>query len=496
MPSTNDRAMTAIPKIECDQEEFYLEKITQRDNELFAHFSEKIVFDQNLTRKMVSFQANKTCRYYRWYKYKEAFSANLVKYLFHSYPVKKGKILDPFSGSGTALFACSSLGYDADGIELLPVGQQIIEANITARYFDKKKIVSVLERWITDKPWNQEGECKDINILNITTGAYNNATCQKIKRYLNDIKCEDTEAAKMLLFSLLCILESVSYTRKDGQYLRWDYRAYRENGNSSFDKGEIASFDRAICKKLTEIKDDICLSGYTDSLFSVLQPDICDGDIHLVKGSCLETLPKLEDELYSAIITSPPYCNRYDYTRTYALELALLGITEEQLLQLRQTMLSCTVENKEKELLVLNKKWKKSIDICEKQILMMNIFSYLEYKKKRKQLNNNGISRMVRGYFYEMACVIQEIYRVLRKDGYAFMVNDNVRYAGVAISVDLILSSIAEQLGFDVEKILVLPHGKGNSSQQMGKYGRDTLRKCIYIWKKGSYGFAYSFCVV
>jgi hypothetical protein len=116
---------------------------------------------------------------------------------------------------------------------------------------------------------------------------------------------------------------------------------------------------------------------------------------------------------------------------------------------------------------------------------MMSIFSYLEYMKDRKQLNNTGISRMVRGYFYEMSCVIQELCRFLKKDGYVFMVNDNVRYAGVAISVDLILSSIAEQIGFNVEKILVLPQGKGNSSQQMGKYGRDALRKCIYVWKKG-----------
>jgi DNA modification methylase len=481
----NGKIMTAITKTEYKQDKFYLDKIAHLDSELLAHFYEKIIFDQNLTRRIVSFQANKICRYYRWYKYKEAFSADLVKYLFHAFPVKKGKVLDPFAGSGTALFACSSLGYDVDGIELLPVGQEIIEANITARYSDKKKIVSVLERWLADKPWTQRGETENINMLNITTGAYSEETCKKIKRYLHDIKHEDVEAAKILSFSLLCILEQISYTRKDGQYLRWDYRSCRGNKNSSFDKGEIFAFDRSICKKLSEIRDDISLSGYMPSLFSELQPpDVREGGVHLKKGSCLEILPKLDAESYSSIITSPPYCNRYDYTRTYALELAMLGITEEQLLHLRQAMLSCTVENKEKELPALNKEWEKPLDICEKQMLMMNIISYLEYKRNNKQLNNNGIARMVRGYFYEMACVIQELHRVLQKDGYMFMVNDNVRYAGVAISVDLILSSIAEQIGFEVEKILVLPQGKGNSSQQMGKYGRDALRKCVYVWKK------------
>ena len=99
-------------------------------------------------------------------------------------------------------------------------------------------------------------------------------------------------------------------------------------------------------------------------------------------------------------------------------------------------------------------------------------------------LNNNGIPRMVKGYFYEMACVIAESARVLKHNAPLFMVNDNVRYAGASISVDMILSSFAEELGFHVENILVLPTGKGNSSQQMGEHGRESLRKCVYVWRK------------
>jgi hypothetical protein len=64
------------------------------------------------------------------------------------------------------------------------------------------------------------------------------------------------------------------------------------------------------------------------------------------------------------------------------------------------------------------------------------------------------------------------------------MVNDNVRYAGAGISVDIILSELAEELGFKAKEILVLPNGKGNSSQQMGVHGREALRKCVYIWQK------------
>jgi hypothetical protein len=73
---------------------------------------------------------------------------------------------------------------------------------------------------------------------------------------------------------------------------------------------------------------------------------------------------------------------------------------------------------------------------------------------------------------------------VMKPQGLMFMINDNVRYAGVSISVDMILSKIAENLGFNVENILVLPNSKGNSSQQMGIHGRDALRKCVYVWRK------------
>jgi len=465
-------------------DDVFLAQIEELDASLSSHFSETIIIDNSLTRKLVSFQANKTRAHYRWYKYKEAFSADLVEYLFRKYDVNNGKILDPFAGAGTSLFACSALGYDSEGIEVLPVGQKIIEANILARGDHKHDIISGLNRWLIQKSWNTDGETKDFEILRITDGAYSKETHHKIKRYLNELKHEEAELKEILLFALLCVLESISYTRKDGQYLRWDYRSGRRNGKSTFDKGKILSFDEAISRKLEEIKNDIPLGSNRNDLFSHMQQDIQAGGICILKGSCLNILPTMKSRTYSGIITSPPYCNRYDYTRTYALEHALLGVTEKELMALRQAMLSCTVENKAKELCSLNKKWQDAIDVCNDQPLLQAILNYLDYKKDKKELNNNAIARMVRGYFYEMACVVQECYRLLKKEGLMFMVNDNVRYAGAAISVDTILSKIAEDLGFCIENILVLPQGKGNSSQQMGKHGREALRKCVYIWKK------------
>jgi len=366
---------------------------------------------------------------------------------------------------------------DVDGIELLPIGQQIVAArSCLEREFTFDDFAAV-KQWLKTCPWKQSQVRYHLPKLRITDGAYSPETSDAIERYMGALQNENKRVQLILRFALLCILESISYTRKDGQYLRWDYRSGRRKGGKPFNKGEILDFDRAICAKIEEILHDMKISGGHLEKRS-------RGNIHLYQGSCLDIMPVLPHDSYDAIVTSPPYCNRYDYTRTYALELALLGIDENELLNMRQQMLSCTVENRAKDLLAINPLWAKAIEAADRQELLQAILHYLEDQKAQGRLNNIGILRMVRGYFYEMACIIAECSHVLKQNAIMFMVNDNVRYAGASISVDMILSSIAEKLDFNVENILVLPNGKGNSSQQMGEHGRDPLRKCVYIWRK------------
>ncbi len=369
----------------------------------------------------------------------------------------------------------------AEGIELLPIGRTLIATKQLIDFDFKDVDVKRLAFWRDARPWLKSKTVKPINELRITRGAYPSETIEAMGRFLATSELEGERLKTVLLFALLCILEDISYTRKDGQYLRWDYRSGRRQGKKVFDKGKIPAFDNAITSKLHQMVDDLLSGELPDDLFAEIRSKAA---VKLYGGSCLEILPRLEAESYDCLITSPPYCNRYDYTRTYALELALLGVDEDGLIKLRQEMLSCTVENRAKDLLALNPSWKRAVVAADHQALLQGILGYLDSQKKLDLLNNNGIPRMVRGYFYEMACVIFESARVLKSGARLIMVNDNVRYAGASISVDIILSEIAEQLGFVVEQILVLPNGKGNSSQQMGAHGRNALRKCVYLWRK------------
>src|SRR5438128_7468674 len=127
--------------------------IKELDHEYGQSFRGRYTLDNSLTRSLVSFQADKTRSIYRWFKYKEAFSAGLVENLLSRHRISEGMLLDPFAGSGTALFAASAAGMKDKGRELLTIGKQIMA---TKQLIDRKlkpEDIASLQHWAEGSPW-------------------------------------------------------------------------------------------------------------------------------------------------------------------------------------------------------------------------------------------------------------------------------------------------------------------------------------------------------
>ncbi len=153
-------------------------------------------------------------------------------------------------------------------------------------------------------------------------------------------------------------------------------------------------------------------------------------------------------------------------------------------------MLSATVENRTK-IDALRRLYSdrpetltRAVAQYEEQAALHEVLRIL--RAHAPELGNRHVIRLLEGYFLEMAVIVTELGRLVRPGGNVIMINDNVQYHGEEVPVDFILSALAEQSGFNCAAIWTLARGKGNASQQMGRFGRREIRKCVYHWvRKG-----------
>jgi site-specific DNA-methyltransferase (cytosine-N4-specific) len=177
----------------------------------------------------------------------------------------------------------------------------------------------------------------------------------------------------------------------------------------------------------------------------------------------------LKNASVSAVITSPPYLNRHDYTRVYALELLFSFLkSNEELKKLRYKMLRSNVEAK-------------SVVKFPDYHPTENLRKLLA-ELKECDLPNRKVVEMVEGYFEDMFGVLKELKRVCQPGSQIAFVVGNCKYGSVMFPVDELLAEIGDYVGLRPLKITIARY-RGNAPQQMKKFGREASRESIVIWE-------------
>jgi tRNA G10 N-methylase Trm11 len=391
--------------------------------------------------KYVSPLSDKDITPFNWYAFKHRFGSELVSKIFSMFQISKGQtIFDPFCGGGTTLIKAKLDGYNAVGIDISPFS--VFLTNTLLKTYNPNRLEKTLKN--ISHEINPKIEIPDVEILK---KAFSDSTLKYIYSLRDSIEFLDFSDKHFFLLSLLSILNSISKAKKSGGFLR--ITSQRKVPINTVKQMFIERCNRFI----NELKYFKYSKGYTK----------------VVLGDARDYPNSIKAKRYDAILTSPPYPNRHDYTRIYQLELLLGFVKDNQTLKLlRYDTLRSHVEAKKKF---------DSNGYAVPSLLLKKV-----NELKKRKLNNSQIIPTLYGYFEDMYLCLKEMKSVIKKGKYVGLVVSNVRFEGISIPVDLLLSQIGEQVGLNVEKNYILRY-RGNSSQQMKRYKRKRIRESLVVWK-------------
>jgi SAM-dependent methyltransferase len=401
-------------------------------------------FDRRLG-DWVNFKKNMSLPFHRWFYYKQGFSCNLVDFVKKRYfPFQTClRVFDPFCGVGTVPLWASENGHIGIGSDVSPLSIFISET----KAIRKINISHTME--CARNIIKNDNRTKTVDFEKIPfyfEKGFQRNTLKKMLQLLDDIRSiEDINTQKVILLALMKAAYDVSLTKKDGGFLRY------------IEKPRYTSIGDRVVYHLNDMLLDFRehISSFTgqDSNTTLVRPKF-----NLMDARSLS----FDEEPFDLIVTSPPYLNRNDYTRIYAIEYGLLGLSDLELKNLRKKTIKSHVE----------------ADFEKSSDMKSTIFDVAYEKLGKAKLTNIGIPEMVFGYFNDMACSLRELRKYTKQGGVISFVVGNSRFSGIHFETDAIIAEIAENLGFTLKEIIVTKL-RGSSAQQLHNYGDLQLRESV-----------------
>jgi DNA modification methylase len=382
---------------------------------------------------------------HEWYRFVLSFPPHLVRVYLERFEVThEQRVLDPFCGTGTVLVECQKLRIESVGIEANPMAHFASQVKVDwsvdpDRLMEHARLVAEIAR----AKLEQQG-IEDNPLIQIVQHGLTLRTLppESLKLLLTD------SISPLPMHKTLVLLECVEEHR-DERYYRYERLALAKAlvftiSNLHFGP-EVgvspAKHDAPVISSWLT-----CMSAMVNDLRKVQSTGETISVVHLADARQIASV--LKPHSIDAVITSPPYPNEKDYTRTTRLESVLLGFIHNK----------TELQTLKRGLVRSNTRGVYKIDDDDQWVMehpeIQRIANDIE--TRRIELGKTSgferlYARVTKLYFGGIARHLADLRLALRPGAQlAYVVGDQASYLRVMIPTGQLLTDIAQSLGYEL----------------------------------------------
>jgi len=384
--------------------------------------------------------------FHDWYRFVLSFPPHLVRNYIDDFKLdSRSTILDPFCGTGTTLVEAKHHHIRAMGIEANPVAwlASSVKSNwdidptlLIDRCNDiaEATLATLRKEGIDDQIFFDDGvENLRLRMLHpeveslILNGSISALPLHKTLTLLTHL--ETHQGQPYFQHALLALANALV-----GKISNLRFGPEVGVGKPKKDAAVVYAWLDEI-RKIANDLESVCGRSFSDV-------QVYLGDARQI--STIGILPCSID----AVITSPPYPNEKDYTRTTRLESVVLGFIKNKV----------DMRNLKKQLIRSNTRSVYKEDDDDKWISQFDKISEIaeRIEKRRVEMGKDSgfeklYGRVTQLYFGGMARHLQELKSVLRPNAQlAYVVGDQASYLRILIPTGQLLAEIAQSLGYEL----------------------------------------------
>ena len=386
-----------------------------------------------------------------WYRFVLSFPPHLIQEYVDRFEVgPSDSVLDPFCGTGTTLVECKKLGIGSIGIESTPMAHFASSVKVDWSV-DCSRLVDYADKVATSarKTLEQQGIDEWEGTL-FAAKESRRSPLQVLPPERSKLLLKDSISA-LPLHKTLVLLDAID-----------------RHGNLQVQQYGRLALASALVHRIGNLKfgpevgvgpikkDAPVLDAWLGCIRTIVHDlrlirDRTNVSAQVIKADSREVGQLLRPQSVDAVITSPPYPNEKDYTRTTRLESVILGLirNRQELRSLKQSLIRSNTRGV----------YKSDTDDREiaSNVEIRNIADAIE--KRRIELGKtSGFERMyprvTRLYFGGMVRHLSSLRTVLRPGAkLAYVVGDQASYLRVMIRTGQLLADLARSLNYRVTGI-------------------------------------------